>query len=283
MDYITDLVNNSVTSFIVNMANSFLKVGFELLTTFLINFSDVNKYIEIKDFLIYTQAIACALLSVTVAWNAFKTQSGGVFKGGNSLSVLAMKIVFSGASIYVLPYLVMQILVPINNIMIELINYIGKSYKITPENMFEVVKKVSGLDLTIGFGMLALSIALIVLSIMSVIRYFDLIICIIISPFVALSIVNDGEGLSTWARETFAIVFTQSIHILMLQLLMRILVKTEGIVMLIFAIGIVIVMIKGANILRTYTHKTGVGSGIVSMGSMAVMRSNISSLKSSMV
>ena len=280
MDYIADLVNNSVTLFIVNMANEFLQMGFDLLTTFLLDFSDVNKYIKINSFLVYTQAIACALLSVTVAWNAFKNQSGGAFKGGHSISILAMKIIFSGASIYFLPYLVMKILIPINNFTIELIKYIGKSYTITPENMLESIKKIQGQGPAIAIGLLVLAIALVILSIMSAVRYFDLIICIIISPFVALSIINEGEGLSTWARETFAIVFTQSIHILMLQLFMKIIVETTGLTLIILALGNIVVMIKGANILKSYTHKTGVGGGVMALGSMAIMKSNMASMKS---
>ena len=283
MDYISDLVNSGVTQFFLNMANDFLALGFEVLTNFLLNFSDVNKYIDINRFLVYSQAIACALLSVTVAWNAFKTQSGGVFKGGNSLSVLSLKIVFSGASIYFLPHLVMKVLVPINNFTVNAITAIGKDYTISADNMIEVIKKLQNQGIAIVIGILVLAIAVIILSIMSAIRYIDLILCIIISPFVALSIIGDGEGLSTWSRETFSIVFTQSIHILLLQIFMKVLVSTEGLTMLILAIGTIVVMIKGANILRTYTHKTGVAGGITSLSSMAIMQTNFTKLKGSVM
>lgn len=283
MDYMTDLISNGVTSYFLNMANDFLALGFEVLTNFLIDFSDVNKYVDINIFLVYSQAIACALLSVNVAWSAFKTQSGGVFKGGNSFSVLGIKTVFAGASIYLLPHLVMKVLIPINNLTVNVITLVGKEYKISADNMFQLIQKIGSQAMTLVMGVLVLSIAVIILSIMSAIRYIDLILCIIISPFVALSIIGDGEGLSTWARETFAIVFTQSIHILLLQIFMKILVSTEGLTMLILAIGNIVVMIKGGNVLRTYTHKTGVSGGITSLSSMAIMKTNMTKLKSSMV
>lgn len=279
MEYMVDLVTNGVTTFFSNIANDFLSLGFELLTNFLMNFSDVNKYIDINQFLIYSQAIACALLSSAVVWQVFKAQSGGAFNGTKSISVLAMKTIFSGAAIYVLPHLVIKILVPINDLIIKVITVAGKNYKVEPKDIIDAIQKIQGQKSAIVFGVLVLSVALLVLAVVSAVRYVDLILCILISPFVAISIVGDGEGLSTWMRETVAIVFTQSIHILLLQILMKLMVETQGVTMIILSIGTVVVMTKGSNVLKTYTHKTGVGSGIVSLGSMVAMKSNMSNIK----
>lgn len=277
---IVSLIFNGVSEFILNLANDFLALGFDILTTFLLEFSDINKYIDINIFLVYSQAIACALLSATVSWNAFKTQSGGVFKGGNSLSVLATKTIFAGAAIFFLPHLVMKILIPINNFTVKAISQLGKDYTITTDSMLESIQKLNSLGIGVLFGTLILSIAIIILSIISAIRYIDLILCIIISPLVALSIVEDGESLSTWGKETIAIVFTQSIHILLLQILMKIMIDVSGIPMLILATGTVVVMIRGANILRTYTYNSGFTAGALSMSSIALMKTDFGKLKS---
>ncbi len=257
---IVSLIFNGVSEFILNLANDFLALGFDILTTFLLEFSDINKYIDINIFLVYSQAIACALLSATVSWNAFKTQSGGVF-------------IF-------LPHLVMKILIPINNFTVKAISQLGKDYTITTDSMLESIQKLNSLGIGVLFGILILSIAIIILSIISAIRYIDLILCIIISPLVALSIVEDGESLSTWGKETIAIVFTQSIHILLLQILMKIMIDVSGIPMLILATGTVVVMIRGANILRTYTYNSGFTAGALSMSSIALMKTDFGKLKS---
>lgn len=279
MDFMADLINKGVNTFFSNLANELLGYAFDILTDFLMNFSDVNKYIDIKQFLVYSQAIACAFLSSAIVWQVFKAQSGGAFKGEKSVSVLAMKTVFSGAFIYFLPHFVMKILIPINNLVINVISEVGKAYQVEPDKIFNPIKELIDQKNAFVLGVLVLAIALLILAIMSAIRYIDLMICILIAPFAAISIVGDGEGLSTWARETCAIVFTQSIHILLLQILMKLMVETKGITMLILGIGTVVVMIKGSSVLKTYTHKTGVGSGVLSLGSMAIMQTNMIAMK----
>ena len=279
MDFMADLINNGVKLFFGNLANEFLGIAFDVLTNFLLEFSDVNKYIDIKQFLIYFQAVACAFLTSAIVWQVFKAQSGGAFKSSQSISVLLMKTLFSGAFIFILPNFVIKILVPINNLLVKLISDIGKKYKVAPDQMLDPIKNLTSQKDALVYGVLALAIALLVLSIISAIRYVDLLLCILISPFAAISIVGDGEILSTWAKETCAIVFTQSIHVLLLQILMKIMVETQGITMLLLSMGIVAVMIKGSTVLKTYTHTTGASGGIMSLSSMAIMKTNFMSLK----
>lgn len=280
MDFMLDMINNGVIGFFGNVANSFLSEAFKLLTSFLLGFSDLNKYITISDYLKFSQAIAGALLVTSVTWEGFKKQTGGAFNTNTSISVLVMKTIFAGAGIYILPYSVTKILIPINEAFVKAISKMGmaNSYDKDFETILGLFSDLRKQGIVLVFGLLILAIALLILSVVSAIRYIDLIICIIIAPFSAISIVGSTEGAITWAKETSSIVFTQAIHVLILQILLRVMLKEPNITGILLSIGAIVVMIRGANILKGFMYKSGAGAGVLSISSMAVMKSNISML-----
>lgn len=134
MDFMLDIIMNGVTGFFGNLANNLLNEAFKLLTHFLLGFSDINKYITVADFLKFSQAIAGALLVVAIVWEGFKYQSNGAFSSNVSISSLIMKTLFSGTAIFLLPYSVTKILIPLNENVILGINKIADDY--TLKNKF---------------------------------------------------------------------------------------------------------------------------------------------------
>jgi hypothetical protein len=112
---------------------------------------------------------------------------------------------------------------------------------------------------------LILSIAIFVLGIAGAIRYIEAIIAILVSPLVALSLINNSDGLQVWLRELTAIVFTQTIHFLILQILLSIIGGVQNLtVMIILSIGTIAVGLRGPQILRQYLYRTGTSSALVS-------------------
>ena len=106
-DMLGDAINNAINTFLSNLANQFLGHAMSMITDFLLKFSDVNQYINVKSFLVYSQVLATVLLVTVILWEAFKSQTGGVLRTeNNSLSIMAGKTIVSGVCIYFLPFLV---------------------------------------------------------------------------------------------------------------------------------------------------------------------------------
>ena len=110
-----------------------------------------------------------------------------------------------------------------------------------------------------------LVIAIFVLGIAGAIRYIETLIAILIAPLVALSLINNSDGIQVWSREVIAIVFTQTIHFLLLQILLSIIGGVQNItIMVILSIGTIAVGLRGPQILRQYLYRTGTSSALVS-------------------
>ncbi|MHB8276038.1 MAG: conjugal transfer protein TrbL family protein [Candidatus Humimicrobiaceae bacterium] len=87
---------------------------------------------------------------------------------------------------------------------------------------------------------------------------------------VAISVINNSDGLQVWFREVIAITFTQTIQFLMLQILLSIMGGVENLmIMIILSIGTIVVGLKGPQILRQYLYSTGTSSSIVSAAGSA--------------
>ena len=278
-DMLGDAINNAINTFLSNLANQFLGHAMSMITDFLLKFSDVNQYINVKSFLVYSQVLAGVLLVTVVLWEGFKNQTGGVLRTeNNSLSIMAGKTIVSGVCIYFLPFLVLNILLPINEAVVKIITEVGKNYRLE-DNVITSFQNLQKEGIVIVLGLLILSIGFVILAIISAIRFVDIIIAIIISPLVAVSFVKSEEGLINWAREVFCIVFTQSILILLLQILIKIMTDNQNLTGIVLSIACMTVMLRGPQILRQYLYKSGAGSGIVSLGSIVAMKTSINAFK----
>ena len=278
-DMLGDAINNAINTFLSGLANQFLGHAMSMITDFLLKFSDINQYINVKSFLVYSQVLATVLLATVVLWEAFKSQTGGVLRSeNNSLSRMVGKTIVACVCIYFLPFFVMNILLPINESVVKIITELGKNYTLEDKVIlsFQNLQKEG---IVIVLGLLVLSVGFVILGIISAVRFVDIIIAIIISPLVAVSFIKNEDGLVNWFKEVFCIVFTQSIPILLLQILMKIMTDNQNLVGIVLSIACMTVMLRGPQILRQYIYKTGTGSGIVSLGSIVAMKTSINSFK----
>lgn len=278
-DMLGDAINNAINTFLSNLANQFLGHAMSMITDFLLKFSDVNQYINVKSFLVYSQVLATVLLVTVILWEGFKSQTGGVLRSENSsISVMAGKSIVSCVCIYFLPYAVLHILLPLNENVVKIITEAGKNYTLE-DNVITSFQNLQKEGIVIVLGLLILSVGFVILGIISAIRFVDIVIAIIISPLIAVSFVKSEEGLVNWAREVLCIVFTQSILILLLQILMKIMIDNQNLAGIVLSIACMTVMLRGPQILRQYLYKSGTGSGLVSLGSIVAMKTSINSFK----
>lgn len=265
MDFITNAVTKGFWNSLAELASDCIKAAIDIIIDCVVSLSDVNKYINTSEYLSYVYAIAGGLLIVNIIYQGMKSQTGLVQM--RSLSELTMRTVFGAAGIYVLPWSFMNIMIPLNNFLMYAINSIGQ--EITAERLvkmlvFDLTGGVSGFVILMG---LIWSIALIVFGIAGGIRHIELIITTLIAPIMSVSLIKGNEGCETWFKEAICIVFTQSVHMLLLKLLINICTQTSGLIMVILTIGIVAIAIRGPQVIRNYMYSSGVGStGVGAVG-----------------
>lgn len=206
---------------------------------------------------------------IFVVLAVFRQLSGVMYQSEKSIGTYFIHVTFAGGLIYILPKTVTLVFLPINN---ALINFIGEVGIDTSriEDSFQSAWGIIKEENILRIMFLILVIALLVLAIAGAIRYIEILIAILISPLVALSVINNSDGLQIWIREIIAIVFTQAIHFLILQILLSIIGGVENLtIMIILSIGTIVVGLRGPQILRQYLYKTGTSSVLVSSAGSA--------------
>lgn len=276
MNFIIDAICKAVWKYWADLASDLINKGLGLIVDVIINTSDPDKYINTSTYLYYTQAIAGSLLVVAVVWQVLKVQAG-ISEKDKSVSKFAIKTIFAGSMIYILPWSVTNILLPINNALMYLIQSVGvnifkdgKNYMPQPDklnglnefmSLYSDMGKLSGALIISG---LVIGVSILICGIIGGIRYIELIISILIAPIAAVSAVGDSDSLNIWTRETICVVFTQAIQVLLIEILLKILTSVTGIMLAVLAVGCVAVMIKGPQVLRRFLYSTGMGASSIS-------------------
>jgi len=254
---VIEIISKILSNFLADILDS----GIVLIVNFIKTPTDINTYLPVGTYISYIQIVAGALLALRVAWEVFGQLSGNIPEAENrSIGRIFLQVLWAGVLIFFLPILVTDILVRINNYTMDLISSITgssidvgalKSILITTTSMFGLV-----LALIWGVGFLLLAVA-------GAIRYIELIIAILLAPLAALSVVRGNNALTTWTADTVAIVFTQSIHVLLLQFLIIIITNTAGIMMYFLSFAVMSIILRGPQVLRKYIYSTGTGGKVL--------------------
>ncbi len=259
-----------IQKFLSDLVVEILEGALNLIIQFIKTPSDINAYLPVGNFLGYIQVLAGALLVLKVAWEVFGQITGNIPNvSGRSIGRLVLQTLWAASLIFLLPAMVTDILIRINNYLMELVISIGGA-----SMDIDIIR--STFITTSSFIILlslAWAVAFLLLAIAGAIRYVELIIAILLAPIAALSVVRGNGTLITWASDTTAIVFTQTIHVLLLQLLALIVTKTSGVMMFFLSFGVMAVVLKGPQILRKYIYSSGTASKVMpvvgGMGRMA--------------
>ena len=270
VDWIKDVISSSVWDGIAEIVESILNFAFEAITQVVIQPTEPSQYLPNFDqYLRGAQLFSGGLLVIFAVLAVFRQVSGVMYQSERSLGSYFINVTFSGALIYILPKTVTLIFLPLNNALIGFIGSVGidsSRMESSFQSTWGAVKETEMLKVMF----LILTIALIALAIAAAIRYIEVLVAILAAPLAALSLVNNGEGLNIWIREVVAIVFTQTIHFLILQILLSIMGGVANMmILIILSIGTVVVGLKGPQILRQYLYRTGASSTLVSSAGTA--------------
>lgn len=265
LDWINDIIASSIWSAIGNFIDNLLDYQFKGITAVVIQPAEPGKYLTSFDqYLTGVQLFAGGLLVIFVVLAVFRQISGVMYSSEKSMGTYFIHVTFAGALIYILPMAVTKVFLPVNNALIGFIGEVGvdaSRIKDSFQSAWGLIAETNVLMIIF----LILTIALFVLGIAGAIRYIETLIAILISPLVALSVINNSDGLQIWIREVIAIVFTQTIHFLILQILISIMAGVDNLlIMMVLAIGTIVVGLRGPHILRQYLYRTGTSSALVS-------------------
>jgi hypothetical protein len=270
LDWIKEIISTSIWDTVAEVIESLLNFMFKYISQVVIDPTEPGKYLtNFDDYLRGVEFFAGGLLVIFVVLAVFRQLSGVMYQSEKSVGTYFLHITFAGALIYILPKTVTLVFLPINNALINFIGEVGidtSRIEDSFQSAWGLIKEENILKLIF----LILIIALFALGIAAAIRYIETLLVILISPVVALSVINNSDGLNIWIRETVAIIFTQTIHFLILQILISIMAGVDNfMVMMILSIGTIAVGLKGPQILRQYLYKTGTSSVLVSSAGTA--------------
>ncbi len=265
LDWISEIISNSFWQGISSTIESMLDFMFDFISQVVVQPTEPGKYLtNFNEYLKGVQFFAGGLLVVFVIWSVFRQLSGVMYDNEKSMGTYFMQVTFAGGLIYILPKAVILIFLPLNNALIGFIGSVG----ISTSRVNDSFQSAWGLvkeEKVVMIMFLVLVIAIFILGIAGAIRYIETLIAILIAPLVAISVINNNDAINVWIRELIAIVFTQTIHFLLLQILLSIMGGVSNmVIMLILSIGTIAVGLKGPQILRQYLYKTGTSSALVS-------------------
>ena len=270
LDWISEIISSSLWKSLSDIIESILNFMFDLISQVVIQPTEPSRFLTNFDqYLRGIQFFAGGLLVIFVILSVFKQLSGVMYEEERSFGSYFIRVTFAGGLIYILPKTVTLVFLPINNALIGFIGSVGISTS-RIEDSFQSAWGLLQEGQILQIMFFILSVAVIVLGIAGAIRYIETIIVILIAPLVAISVINNSDALNVWIREVIAIVFTQTIHFLILQILLSIMGGVDSLMlMMVLSIGTIAVGLKGPQILRQYIYKTGTSSALVTSAGSA--------------
>jgi len=278
VEWIKELIFVTISDWIIGFIENVFNAAYEYITVLVVQPTEPGKYLtNFSEYLKLAQYLAGGLLVIFVILAVFRQISGVMYQDNKSMGTYFIHVTVAGGLIYILPKLVTVVFLPINKALIDFIGEIGIDVS-DMANPLKFIPVIAGSSLYSIMCMI-LGIALIVLCIAGAIRYIETLLAILIAPLAAISVINNSDGLQIWIREVIAIVFTQTIHFLILQIFLSIMGGVANtMLMFVLSIGTIAVGLKGPQVLRQYLYKTGTSSAMVStvgsvgrLGMMSVM------------
>lgn len=198
LDWIKEIIASSIWDGIAGIIEGILDNTFNFIASVVMQPTDPGKYLtNFNEYLRGVQYFAGGLLVVFVVFAVFRQISGVMYNNDRSMGTYFIQVTFAGALIYLLPKMVTIVFLPINNALIGFIGRVGTDtsrIEASFQNVWGIVKE----EKLITVIFLVLLIAMFVLGIAGAIRYIETIIAILISPLVALSIINNNDAINIW-------------------------------------------------------------------------------------
>lgn len=284
-----DITNDLLQALIVRPIKEFILGIFETAMVGLQKwvFKPVNlmEGVMVDQTLEAVQYIALGLLILNSMYEILKSMyEEGYGEGGLPIDAILLKAIKSFALIYLSPWLLTDVFLKANDLLLQVISELGTNELMTTvsDSFMQEDSLLNGGFLIMCLVLLVYGIGLVVLAILAGFRYVQLIYLVSLSPLLAVSSSGKGDAYNTWIRESVAVTFTQSFQCWSLWLVSSQLLNsvgsatfsTENVWNVLVAIAFLVGTITGPAFLKKWLHSSGMGGaagGLAKAGAYRMM------------
>lgn len=261
------MMQEAIVDFFNEVASDIATAAFELLSDYVIGITEIDKIPSIKTFMQWSQAaggVIAGIFFIKRLGEALRDELTG--ETTPNIAEIIGSFAVSCALIFATPYIILNYIIPINNQVVKAISKLGIDVKIYDDVIDMMTTGDQGLHFVFLF--LIWAFVFIAFSISGAIRYVDLAVLLIMGPLVATSYVNRSQVYATYWTEVVAVVFTQSIHMLLAYFVIQW--ASDGTFLgFCFSLAGAVVALRGPQVLRQFLYTSGSGGMLQGAGRMA--------------
>lgn len=256
--------------FIQDLIKDFANMAFDWIGMFMLKPTDFSKYPKIDVLYDFVSQLASSLCIVFVAWSLLMAMINHM---ANIQSRSVIEIVCRGMFAFVLsasaPWFLDSVLLKLNNAIVKY--FLDKGLDTKTLEKFIVMKDTAAMSLIL---MAAVIVVLFVLLGMQYIqRLGEYIVLLVTSPIAAHSVITENFDIwGVWWRESVSVIFSQAFQVALLWLVLNLLTGTEKLSDYMFAIALMVIILKGPKYIRQFLYSSGSGKTLVgAVGSTSKM------------
>lgn len=264
------MFQDAIVDFFNQVATDIATAAFDLLSDYVIAITDISKIPSINTFIDWSQLAGgtiAAIFFVKRLAEALRDEVTG--EGTPNVAEIIGSFAVACALVFATPYIILNYIIPINNQIITSISSLGIDLEVYDSVIDMMTPDDEGLHFVFLF--LIWAFAFVAFSIAGAIRYVDLALVLIMGPLVATSYVNRSQVYATYWTEVIAIVFTQSVHMLLAYFVLQW--AAEGTFLgFCFSLAGAVVALRGPQVLRQFLYNSGTGGMLQGAGRFATYK-----------
>lgn len=248
---------------IAELVKDFANMAFDWLEIFMLAPTDFTKYPKIDVLYDFIFSLSSSICILFVGWSLL-TIVFNTLAGVQSRSI--QEVLFKAAASFILsasaPWLLNEVLLKLNNAIVQY--FLDKGLNTDTLALFIMIPVTSGLSLFLAA--LIIVILFVVLGLQYIQRLGEFIVLLVTSPIAAQSIITENFDIwGVWWREAISVIFSHAFQVALLWLILNLITDTKELKDYMYAIGLMVVLLKGPKYLRQMLYSSGAGRAAVGM------------------
>lgn len=246
---------------IQEIIHEFANMAFDWLELFMLKPTDFSKYPKIDILYDFVFGLASSICIVFLAYSLlgimFNNLAGVQSRSiAEVISKTILAFILSASA----PWLLKDVLLRLNNAIVKYFLDQGLDTK-----MLEKFVVIPGsANLAVFIMALVIVVLFVLLGLQYIQRLGEYIVLLVTSPIAAQSIITENFDIwSVWWRESISVIFSQAFQVALLWLVLNLLTGTEKLQDYLFAIGLMVVILKGPKFIRQFLYSSGAGKSAV--------------------
>lgn len=242
------------------LIKDFADAAFNWLKIYMMEPTDFKKYGFIADMHEWILTISITMGIMFLSFNLLKLmvqKMGGYSQrsGSEIFTKSIMGTIFASFS----PFIV-SLLLTVNNLFVS--GIISKGIDVDTFAKFVTFPGTANMSLMVAG--IVLTGMFLVLAMQYIVRLGELMVLWLMAPFAAITSANEDMNIwPVWWRETIAVVFQQSLQMLLIWLIFNLMGGASSLNDIILAIALMVIVLKGPALFRKFVYSTGTGRMVV--------------------